>query len=55
MKFFLSVLLLLSAVWLNAQTSHTISGYVSDSKSGERLIGATIINPESGVGTTSNN
>jgi hypothetical protein len=55
MKSFLSVLLLMSSFWLNAQTSHAISGYVSDSKSGERLIGTTIINPESGVGTTSNN
>lgn len=37
-----------------AKPKHTISGYVTDKKNGERLIGASIIVPAAGVGTTSN-
>ncbi|MCC7244172.1 MAG: TonB-dependent receptor plug domain-containing protein [Saprospiraceae bacterium] len=33
---------------------HTISGYVSDAQSGERLIGATVVDRRSGQGTTTN-
>jgi hypothetical protein len=32
----------------------TISGFVTDSKSGERLIGASVFIPGKGIGTTSN-
>lgn len=40
---------------LHAQSPrYTLSGYVSDSESGERLIGATILDRKSGRGTVSN-
>lgn len=39
---------------LVARPKHTISGYVTDKKNGERLIGASIMIPSAGVGTTSN-
>jgi hypothetical protein len=41
---------------LSAQTParYTISGYISDESSGERLIGATILDKKSGHGTVSN-
>ncbi|THU31124.1 TonB-dependent receptor [Niastella caeni] len=37
-----------------AKPKHTISGYVTDKKNGERLIGASISIPAAGLGTTSN-
>jgi hypothetical protein len=47
------LLLLLSATHLCAQQV-TISGYVTEKKSGERLIGATVFIPEKNAGTTTN-
>lgn len=40
---------------ITAQEKFTISGYVSDDKSGERLIGATVFVTATGAGTISNN
>lgn len=37
-----------------AQQTHTISGYISDAASGEKLIAANIFAPKTGNGTTSN-
>ena len=37
-----------------AQSAHTISGYVADAESGERLIGATVYLPTVGKGTVTN-
>ena len=34
---------------------HTVSGYMTDSKSGESLIGAAVVNPASGQGSVTNN
>lgn len=48
---FLLLLLPLSAV---AQRSYTVSGTVSDSKSGETLIGATVVDAASGKGAVTN-
>lgn len=39
---------------INAQTKHTISGYVKDSKNGEALIGVTVFKKNSQVGTVTN-
>ncbi len=39
---------------LIAQTRYTLSGYVSDAQSGEKLIGATIFDQRSGLGAASN-
>lgn len=44
---------LLLSLPLHAQNI-TISGYVTEKKSGERLIGATVYIPEKGIGTTTN-
>lgn len=49
--FLLSVL---SVLCLQAQNKHTISGYITDKASKETLIGATILDLESGRGTTTN-
>ncbi len=38
-----------------SQKKYTISGYVTDSKSGEQLIGATVYNTTAQTGTTTNN
>ena len=49
--------LLLSALWalcLQAQSKHTISGYITDQSSKETLIGATILDLKSGRGTITN-
>jgi TonB-dependent Receptor Plug Domain/CarboxypepD_reg-like domain/TonB dependent receptor len=39
---------------LLAQTRHTLSGYVSDAQSGEKLIGVTIFDKTSGLGAVTN-
>ena len=44
--------LLLIPLWLNAQ--HTISGTITDHATGETLIGATVLDSQSGKGTTTN-
>ena len=49
--------LLLSVLWvlcLQAQSKHTISGYITDQSSKETLIGATILDLKSGRGTITN-
>jgi len=51
---FLSVLLLLLVSVAGAQTV-TISGFVTEKKSGERLTGATVYIPEKNAGTATNN
>ncbi len=38
-----------------AQPEKRLSGYVEDAKTGERLIGATLYHPTSGIGTVTNN
>lgn len=51
-------LLLLCACWVPvfAKAQHTvISGYVTEKKSGERLIGATVVVPGKNIGTVTNN
>lgn len=48
---FLALMLTLGA---SAQNSHTISGYLTDKSSKETLIGATILDLESGRGTITN-
>jgi hypothetical protein len=47
---------ILFSVPAGAQTPvrHTISGYVSDAESGERLVGATVFDRRSGLGTATN-
>lgn len=50
-----SLLLIISLFSLFAQAKITISGFVSDSKTQEVLIGAYVINLETGTGTTTNN
>jgi outer membrane receptor for ferrienterochelin and colicin len=54
MKTSIIFLLLLAGLAANAQTRHTINGYVTDKKSGERLLGASVSIANKGVGTTSN-
>lgn len=48
------IVLLLMSLNLNAQTKHTISGYVKDNSSGELLIGVNIYVPGTQIGTVSN-
>ncbi len=52
---FLTALLLQSSVALLAQKKFTISGYITDAKSGEHLKGASVIAINKNAGTTSNN
>lgn len=40
--------------WSNAQTKHTINGYVKDAENGEELIGATVVIKELSIGTVTN-
>lgn len=55
MKKILPVLLFLFFVSFAAHSQkHTISGYVQDSTSGEMLIGASVFDAQSGLGTTAN-
>ncbi len=45
---------LLIAFWGNAQEKYTISGYIEDAATGEKLIGANVFAPKQNKGTTSN-
>ena len=54
MKKTISLVILLCCA-LNLQAQHTISGYISDAATGEKLIGATVYCQESGQGSASNN
>jgi TonB dependent receptor/TonB-dependent Receptor Plug Domain/CarboxypepD_reg-like domain len=47
-------LLLFSTVALAQTTKYTISGYVADAESGERLIGASVFDRSTGQGTVTN-
>ncbi len=40
---------------VSGQNKYTVSGYVTDAKSGEQIIGATIFNAQSGNGAITNN
>ena len=48
------ILSLLSTLCIQAQTRHTVSGYISDQNSQETLIGATILDNTSGKGAITN-
>ena len=48
------LLLTIPAVALQAQTRHTVSGYITDSSSKETLIGATVLDMKSGRGAITN-
>ncbi len=54
MRIILLVLIALIFYTSNAQNKYTISGYITDKTSGERLLGATVFDSESGKGTVSN-
>src|SRR6478609_10370855 len=47
-------LLFISCLTLQAQTKHTISGYIKDAANGEALIGATVFVKETGGGGITN-
>ena len=54
-KYLIPLLFLsLSISFLNAQTRHTVSGYITDSSSKETLIGATVLDLNSGRGAITN-
>ena len=53
-KFYLILLLLLCSLTSMAQQKFTISGYIEDAATGEKLIGANVFDPKSNSGTTSN-
>ena len=55
MKNFILFSLLFIPLLINAQNKYTISGYITDGNSGERLTGATVFNETTGNGTVSNN
>ncbi len=55
MKFFLSVFILFSLYTANAQSKSTLSGYVTDSKNGEALIGVKVYIPSTNQGAVTNN
>lgn len=50
----LTSLMVLSSLLCFAQNKYTISGYISDNETGEKLISANIYNTENAVGTSSN-
>jgi hypothetical protein len=54
LKLLFALFMLGTAIEAGAQKS-TISGYITDAKSGERMIGATVYEKASFAGTTSNN
>ncbi len=54
-KVYLSFLFFFIFFYVNAQSSITISGYVTDSNSGEKLIGATIIDSTKKLHAITNN
>lgn len=49
-----TILICLTSILVYAQSTHTISGYVVEQNNGEALIGATIIDQNSGQGTITN-
>lgn len=53
-KSYLFFLLSLHALLLGAQPTYTLSGYIEDSDSGEKLIGANLLDVRSGAGATTN-
>ncbi len=53
-KYFLTLILVLLICFANAQTKHTLSGYVKDKSNGETLIGANVIVEEISSGTITN-
>ncbi|PIF06627.1 MAG: hypothetical protein CSA36_00555 [Draconibacterium sp.] len=55
MRIFFIYLLVVFSVSLSAQSKYTISGYITEKNSGERLIGATIYNTTAKQSTVSNN
>jgi len=54
MKLLLTLFLAVTTSICSAQNKFTISGYLSDKTSGEKLIGASIFNPKSLKGTSTN-
>lgn len=55
MKFSLSVIILLYLFTAKAQSKSTLSGYVTDSKNGEALIGVKVYIPSTNQGAVTNN
>jgi hypothetical protein len=55
MKKLLLFVLLLTSIYLHGQKKYTISGYISDASSGEKLIAASVFDTLSFQGTVSNN
>ncbi len=55
LKKIIVLLLAVVPIFVNAQKKLTISGYIVDGKTSERLIGATIYNTTSGKGAITNN
>ncbi len=53
MRLFLILFLLCISIAAQSQ-QHTISGYISDAKTGERLIGANVFEPSLKIGATTN-
>ncbi|WP_430973459.1 TonB-dependent receptor [Sunxiuqinia rutila] len=53
-RFLLYLLLVIEGGTTLAQDKFTISGYLTDSRNGEKLIGATIMTPENQKGTVTN-
>ncbi len=51
---YLSISIFISICTSLFSQKYTVSGYISDSESGEKLIGAYIVNPSNGIGTVSN-
>ena len=49
----LLILLLLGCIGINAQKV-TLNGYITDKKSGERLLGASVFFETKNIGSTSN-
>lgn len=54
MKKLLSLVFLLSLGYFSYAQNYTISGYITDEKSGESLIGANVVDIRSGKGTVTN-
>ncbi len=52
---YLSLLLLICCFYISNSQKITINGYVSDAKTGERLIGANVYFPQLNAGTKTNN
>ena len=54
MKQIVILSLIIFPFWLSGQSKYTISGYITDAGSGERLAGATVYNKSTGKGTATN-